>query len=56
MARKRPEEEQLREDAVKYRELQKKYEEALKLLGEKDVEINILRELVKKKYPDWKPR
>jgi transposase-like protein len=56
MERKRQEQEQLLEAAAKYQELQKKYEEALKLLGEKDLEINILREMVKKKYPDWKPR
>lgn len=39
MARKREEEEQFRQDAARLQELEKKYEEALKLLGEKDLEI-----------------
>ncbi|GIP51641.1 MULTISPECIES: helix-turn-helix domain-containing protein [Paenibacillus] len=32
-------------------EWEQKYEQAAKLLGEKELEIAILRELVKKKYP-----
>lgn len=48
MARKRKTEEQLLQDSERLKELEKKYEEALKLLGEKDVQIKILEELVKK--------
>ncbi len=54
MEKKREEALQLKKDADRYQELQKKYDEAMKLLGEKELEISILRELVKKKYPDWK--
>lgn len=54
MVKKRDDVEKLKQDASKHQELQKKYTEAVKLLGEKELEINILRELVKKKYPDWK--
>jgi len=54
MAKKRDEAEKLKQDAGKLQDLQVKYNEAVKLLGEKELEINILRELVKKKYPDWK--
>jgi len=54
MAKKRDEEEKLKQDAGKLQDLQVKYNETVKLLGEKELEINILRELVKKKYPDWK--
>jgi transposase-like protein len=54
MARKRKSEEQLIQDAARLKELEEKYQEALKLLGEKEVEINILRELVKKNHPEWK--
>lgn len=54
MAKKRNEEEQQKQDAAKFQELQKKYDEAVKLLGEKELEVNILRDLVKKKYPDMK--
>jgi transposase-like protein len=53
MVKKREESEKLVKDATKLHEVQKKYDEAVKLLGEKELEINILRELVKKKYPDW---
>jgi transposase-like protein len=35
-------------------EMEEKYKGALKLLGEKELELHILRDLVKKKYPDWK--
>jgi transposase-like protein len=54
MEKKQQEALQWKQDADRYQELQKKYDEAMKLLGEKELEINILRELVKKKYPDWK--
>uniref|UniRef100_UPI00236858F3 transposase n=1 Tax=Paenibacillus thermotolerans TaxID=3027807 RepID=UPI00236858F3 len=48
MAKKRDEAEKLKLDAAKLPEIEKKYEEAVKLLGEKELEIRILRELVKK--------
>ncbi|UUZ82064.1 transposase [Paenibacillus sp. P26] len=54
MAKKRDEEEKIKEDAAKFKELQEKYDEAMKLLGQKELENSILRDLVKKKYPDWK--
>lgn len=54
MAKIRLESEQIEQDAKNYKEIEKKYDEALKLLGEKEVEIQILNELLKKKYPDWK--
>lgn len=54
MAKKRDEAEKLEKDAAKLQAVEKKYEEAVKLLGEKELEISILRELVKKKYPDFK--
>lgn len=54
MERKRKNEEQLIKDAERLKEIEKKYQEALKLLGEKDIEIQMLRELVKKKHPDMK--
>lgn len=54
MARKRDEAVQLKQDAAQLQELQKKYDAAMKLIGEKELEINILQELVKKKYPQWK--
>lgn len=55
MARRRSEEERRQEAAERLPELEKKYEKAMKLLGEKELEIEILRELVKKKHPDWRP-
>lgn len=54
MAKKRKENEQMKQDAQSYQGLQEKYDRALKTIGEKELEIEILRELVKKKYPDWK--
>ncbi|MFD0698739.1 transposase [Paenibacillus sp. GCM10027628] len=54
MTKKHDEAEKLKQDAAKLQEIEKKYSEAVKLLGEKELEINILRDLVKKKYPDWK--
>jgi transposase-like protein len=56
MAKKRDEAEKLKQDAAKLEELQHRYEQALRQLGEKDLELSILRDLVKKKYPDWRPR
>lgn len=54
MDKKRNEAQKMQQDAARLPELQKKYDEAMKLLGEKELEIHILRDLVKKKYPDWK--
>lgn len=54
LARKREDAEKLKQDAATLPELEKKYERAMKLLGEKELEIEILNELLKKKYPDWK--
>lgn len=54
MVKKRDEAEQLKQDAARLAELQKKYDRAINQLGEKEVELSILRDLVKKKYPDWK--
>ncbi len=34
-------------------EVEKKYEKAVKMLGEKDLEIEILRELLKKPTPAY---
>ncbi|WP_341280793.1 transposase [Paenibacillus sp. FSL H8-0537] len=54
MEKKQKEDKQLQQDAAQFQDLQKKYEDAVKLLGEKELEIHVLRDLVKKKYPDWK--
>lgn len=56
MAKKRDEAEKLKQDAAKLEELQQKYDQAIRQLGEKELELSILRELVKKKHPDWRPR
>jgi Transposase. len=56
MERKRQEQKQILQAAEQFDELQKKYQEALKLIGELQLENNILRDMVKKKYPDWKSR
>jgi len=56
MERKKQEQQQILEAAANYEELQKKYEEALKLIGHLQLENNILRDMVKKKYPDYKSR
>jgi|SRR5690625_1659414 len=53
MAKKKQETEQVKQDAANYLELQKKYDSAVKLLGERELEIQVLRELVKKNHPDW---
>lgn len=54
MARRRNEEQRIKEAAEKFPELEKKLEQATKLLGEKELEIQILRDLVKKNNPHWK--
>lgn len=54
MVKKQNEAKQIIQDAAQFQDLQKKYEDAVKLLGEKELEIHMLRDLVKKKYPDWK--
>jgi len=51
MAKKHDEAEKLKQDATKLQEIEKKYSEAVKLLGEKELEISILRDLVKKSIP-----
>ena len=56
MVKKREEAEKVKADAASLEELQRKYDQALKQIGEKELELSILRELVKKKYPDWKQR
>jgi transposase-like protein len=56
MAKKQSEEEKLKQDAAELIELQQKYDQAIRQLGEKELELSILRELVKKKHPDWKQR
>jgi transposase-like protein len=54
MVQKRDEAEQQKQDAARLQEMEEKYKGALKLLGEKELELHILQDLVKKKYPDWK--
>ena len=54
MVKKQNDAKQLQQDAAQLQELQKKYDNAVKLLGEKELENQMLRDLVKKKYPDWK--
>ena len=56
MAKKRDDAEKLKQDAAKLEELQQRYDQAVKQLGEKELELSILRELVKKKHPDWRQR
>jgi len=56
MTKKRDEAEKMKQDAANYEELQHRYDQALKQLGEKELELSILRELVKKKHPDWRQR
>ncbi|HAJ3957506.1 transposase [Fictibacillus sp. Mic-4] len=34
-------------------ELQAKYDQAMKLLGEKELEVAMLRDMLKKKFPDF---
>ncbi|WP_230202464.1 transposase [Paenibacillus ihumii] len=54
MKKKQNDAEKMKQDAANFKELEKKYNDAMKLLGEKELENSILRDLVKKKYPDWK--
>ncbi|MNJ53573.1 hypothetical protein D3C77_489670 [compost metagenome] len=54
MKKKQNDAEKVKQDAANFKELEKKYNDAMKLLGEKELENSILRDLVKKKYPDWK--
>lgn len=54
MAKKRDEADKQKQDAARLQEMEHKYKDAMKLLGEKELELHILRDLVKKKYPDWK--
>ncbi|SMF64986.1 Transposase [Paenibacillus uliginis N3/975] len=54
MVKKQKEAQKIEQDAAKFQELQQKYDEAMKLLGEKELENHILKDLVKKKYPDYK--
>lgn len=56
MVKKRNDVEKLKQDAARLEELQQKYDIAVKQLGEKELELSILRELVKKKHPDWRQR
>jgi transposase-like protein len=56
MVKKRYDEEKLKHDAARLEELELKYDQAVKQLGEKELELSILRELVKKKHPDWRQR
>lgn len=51
MVKKQEQAEQLNQDAAEFKELQKKYKAAMKLLGEKELENNILKDLVKKTNP-----
>lgn len=48
MAAKKKQEEQLEKDS---KDLQKRYDQAIKIIGEKDLEIAILKDLVKKTTP-----
>jgi transposase-like protein len=52
MVKKREEAEQVQQDAAQLHSVNKKYNEAVKLLGEKELEINILRDLLKKTNPN----
>ncbi|MFK7695083.1 transposase [Paenibacillus sp. HJGM_3] len=42
------------DDSKRLQELEDKYEKAVKMIGEKDLEIEILRDLVKKSNPAYK--
>jgi transposase-like protein len=52
MVKKQEQAEQLKQDQAELKELQKKYKAAMKLLGEKELENNILKDLLKKTNPD----
>src|SRR3569832_2049039 len=51
VVRKQDEAKQMKLDAASLHELQNKYKEAMKLLGEKELENNILKDLLKKSNP-----
>jgi len=51
MVKKKEQGEQLVKDAEELKELQKKYNSAMKLLGEKELENAILQDLLKKMNP-----
>ncbi|EFM12490.1 transposase IS3/IS911 family protein [Paenibacillus curdlanolyticus YK9] len=51
VVRKQDEAKQMKQDAANFHELEHKYKEALKLLGEKELENNILKDLLKKTNP-----
>jgi len=48
MAKKQEQNEQLKKDAEELKDMQKKYNSAMKLLGEKELENAILQDLLKK--------
>jgi transposase-like protein len=61
MAKKQEQNEQLVKDAEELKDLKKKYNSAMKILGEKELEIAILQDLLKKmnpkaweEYQSWK--
>lgn len=51
MAKKQEQNEQLKKDAEELKDMQKKYNSAMKLLGEKELENAILQDLLKKMNP-----
>jgi len=51
MVKKQEQTQQMHQDAAELKELQKRYKEAMKLLGEKELENNILKDLLKKTNP-----
>lgn len=51
MVKKQEQSQQMQQDAAELQELQKRYKEAMKLLGEKELENNILKDLLKKTNP-----
>jgi len=51
VVKKREEAKQMKQDATELHQVEKKYKEAVKLLGEKELEISILRDLLKKTNP-----
>ena len=51
MVKKKEHIEQMKQDSVEFKDMQKKYKDAMKLLGEKELENNILKDLLKKTNP-----
>lgn len=51
MVKKREVTEQMKQDAAEFGDLQKKYKDAVRLLGEKELENSILKDLLKKTNP-----